>query len=689
MIAQRLLVTAFLLLQAGLVWLSSGPLLLPAIAAALACLAFFFPRGLPLRGWLWYAVLLVVSALVLWKCAQQPYSEELTSWVVPAAVTLGLAEYLLVLQAVLAFHRRADGGYPAALPVLGVVAATGIFNRTVSFEQHPLYLAMALAVTVLAALLFQRSTETRVVVGRQHTRQRRVLVALVVGLAVLLGWQVSRQMSEHVGLLRPWTYDFGLSNRRRTTGGEYVRDATLHSVTVAKYDRPNLVALRVYAPRSPGYLRGKAFETYDASQWHNELGTKRDPTRGVERLDSSTNRITEALGLPRTSDGQRAFAIESRGSGPWTGLRIVNDPRRGKVFFTPLGTCYLQGSGRNLSIDAHHIVRGGISTNRPYTAFLPKERVPVSLSPRERVHLLARPAGLDPRVERIAEQVCRGKSSTRAKITAVEQFFQENFRYALGQLRVPEKEEPLSYFLLNRPPAHCEFFASGAIALLRMQGVPCRYVTGYVVEEQDEYGDYWLARNRHAHAWVEAYDEELERWVIVEPTPGMSAPSDEDDGIAELADAAAAGDGAVALSTNMFDRAWSVQSLAAVSLFVVALGTVGGFLTVRPDMRDRVLGRLGGFDPWLLTMHRHLRMMDRRARRRRFIRKPDETLHQFAQRMREQAAAKHRPADATREEAGTDPWLRKAADWYVQYAAVRYRAAADRNAPRPPPPALP
>ena len=297
MIAQRLLATAFILLQACLVWLTSGQLLVPVIAASLACAAAFFRRGFRLRGWLWHGLLLVVSALVLWKCASRPYSEELTSWVVPAAVTLGIAEYLLVLQAVLAFHRRADGGLSAALPVLGIVATTGVFNRTVSYEQHPLYLAMALALTVIAALLFQRSTETRAVVGQGYARQRRLVVALVLVLAVLLGWQVSRQMSQHVGLLRPWTYDFGLSNRRRTTGGEYVRDATLHSVTIAKNDRPNLVALRVYASRSPGYLRGKAFETYDSSQWHNELGTNRNSERGVERLGPTTARASEILGL--------------------------------------------------------------------------------------------------------------------------------------------------------------------------------------------------------------------------------------------------------------------------------------------------------------------------------------------------------------------------------------------------------
>ncbi len=63
---------------------------------------------------------------------------------------------------------------------------------------------------------------------------------------------------------------------------------------------------------------------------------------------------------------------------------------------------------------------------------------------------------------------------------------------------------------------------------LELIDVPSRYVTGYVVVElEGEYGDYWLARNRNAHAWAEAYDDDRRRWLSVEATPGMSLPRDE------------------------------------------------------------------------------------------------------------------------------------------------------------------
>ena len=34
----------------------------------------------------------------------------------------------------------------------------------------------------------------------------------------------------------------------------------------------------------------------------------------------------------------------------------------------------------------------------------------------------------------------------------------------------------------------------------------------------------WIARNRDAHAWVEAFDQERSQWVIVESTPGVDVP---------------------------------------------------------------------------------------------------------------------------------------------------------------------
>ena len=126
----------------------------------------------------------------------------------------------------------------------------------------------------------------------------------------------------------------------------------------------------------------------------------------------------------------------------------------------------------------------------------------------------------------MAAEIFDGADSTLEKVHRVVTHFEMNHEYTLG-ITIPPEADPLTYFLLERPPAHCEYFASGATILLRLGGVPCRYVTGYVAREKYPKGDYWMALSRDAHAWVEVWDEE-EGWMIVEATPASGVPQGEE-----------------------------------------------------------------------------------------------------------------------------------------------------------------
>ncbi len=63
--------------------------------------------------------------------------------------------------------------------------------------------------------------------------------------------------------------------------------------------------------------------------------------------------------------------------------------------------------------------------------------------------------------------------------------------------------DPLEDFAVNRRRGHCEYFASALIMLLRSQGIPARMVVGYKGGDWNALGQYYLVRQRHAHAWVE------------------------------------------------------------------------------------------------------------------------------------------------------------------------------------------
>jgi hypothetical protein len=262
--------------------------------------------------------------------------------------------------------------------------------------------------------------------------------------------------------------------------------------------------------------------------------------------------------------------------------------------------------------------------------------------------------------------VCRNAKNPKQKIDAVVAFFQDNFTYGLEEMDLPRGAEPLSHFLLHRPPAHCEFFASGAVTLLRFEGVPCRYVTGYVVAElEDEYGDYWLARNQNAHAWAEAYDDQRQRWFLVEATPGMSVPRETDRETDSLAQSGAVASRDTAtlvdpmrwLDGRWLGRRWeSISAWATSPVFALVIGSI--LTSVVYWARRRGRSPEGAVNRRLAQMRRVRAKVDRRLSRRRFTRRQHETLHQFARRLRQ----------ASREDEGLCGY----ADWYVEYASELY-----------------
>ncbi|MBU4272237.1 MAG: DUF3488 and transglutaminase-like domain-containing protein [Planctomycetes bacterium] len=79
------------------------------------------------------------------------------------------------------------------------------------------------------------------------------------------------------------------------------------------------------------------------------------------------------------------------------------------------------------------------------------------------------------------------------------------FKYSLvGQQRDPELD-PIEDFVAKHPRGHCEYFATALTLMLRSQGIPARLVSGFKCDQWDAVGEYYLVRQLHAHAWVEAY----------------------------------------------------------------------------------------------------------------------------------------------------------------------------------------
>lgn len=567
------------------------------------------------------------------------------------------AQYVLVLQAGLFFVSksaseavrvvRASAREPLS-PVLAAFAlvATGFAGDVyIRGEEVRLYEALAVVVVFLVAAFLGASMKRS---GVSSRRWRRLVLTFMVLLAAL---GLSKGVSE--ALLR-YRYELdqvvmspfaGLFTK---SGIGFSGTGQLGSVAAQKSTDSEDVALRILAESEPGYLRGKAFSEYVGSRWDTAEGSRHLP------------RTEPPAGLPAVRKKDRVFRLRNGAEGPWHAFEVW--PAKAlPACFTRLDSQFFSGNADRLQVDLEDIPR--IDGVPRYTVYGGGRISPEPLSDSQRY--LAVPAGLDERVIELAQGLFEECRDPGDKMRAVTDYFQRNYRYSLG-ISIPTGQDPLTWFLLERPAAHCEFFASGAALLLRLGGVPCRYVTGFVASEWNGAGGYWVARNRDAHAWVEAHDGA--HWVIVEPTPADGVPSRVSMvGTAQWWDflkfrfrelyTAVVDDGVKGLAGWMTDRVadlfrgWegSMASLALIMLLAVVIWV---------KVRRIVLRKGRGSNRELRRWHKVLGKADREAARLGHVRAPGETLHAFARRISQGRGVTAREHCL--------------ADWYVEYARVRY-----------------
>ena len=170
------------------------------------------------------------------------------------------------------------------------------------------------------------------------------------------------------------------------------------------------------------------------------------------------------------------------------------------------GICYLPPD--STCNNAYEVVRG-----TP-----PRE---ADLTGEQRTLCLQVPDSVGSFIGPLAEKAAGGGATPLLMAQAMERFLQTSYTYGRGY-PLPSGE-PLQGFLEGHVPAHCELFATSMVMMLRTKAIPSRYVTGFMVGEHNEAGDYFPVREETAHAWVEAWIPPL-GWVQFDPTPPTGRP---------------------------------------------------------------------------------------------------------------------------------------------------------------------
>ncbi|MEL6106777.1 MAG: transglutaminase domain-containing protein [Planctomycetota bacterium] len=461
-------------------------------------------------------------------------------------------------------------------------------------------------------------------------------------------------------------------------GTKYVRGSELGQVRRHMIGDPAEPAVRVYAERTPGYLRGNVFDSYNRGRWRI---TSRDDYEGRGDRDDLRSRVLlpASRATVETTRGsiekRRRYRLRGKDRPDVVGtLEIHNVPTKGTTVFTALSTEWIEAEiYSDLEVSYHDVIATGtVNSKQPYVLGIGADTAREVIGEAKREVMLTIPSRLKNELTKLASSICSETITPRGKAQAIEAYFQANFKYSLQRTVSPKNVDPLLHFLNTQHPSHCEFFASAAAMLLRSVGVPTRYVTGYVATEWSDENDYYLARNRDAHAWVEAYDNLSEQWFPVEATVGrtyvtLTAEEEDVDSDDVTNNDLENADESVSIIDRFFAFLGSFRTADSLTfLFRIAQLPLFCMVVVLMWIRHRQRQRKGD-DPMEFESRKMLLMVDRRLRKHDLVRAPNETLHQFAIRV-DTAAETNTPTDKD-----TSDLLSTAAEWYRSFASARYR----------------
>ncbi|TWU48242.1 transglutaminase family protein [Rubripirellula reticaptiva] len=469
----------------------------------------------------------------------------------------------------------------------------------------------------------------------------------------------------------------------------YVNGSRLGSIRKHLSSDPTSIALIVDSERAPGYLRGTAFDYYQSGQWRSANNLRLNDAAEADMIDftvrpSESPASRSIVSISRDLkhfDLQNPKRRQSSTKNPRDAQEVLvemdvhNDPMKGAVVFMPLATRWIESKSNELIVSQHGIVRMGVDVTVPYRVGISNELPPEQLDGQRRFLLERIPQSLKEMLASTTTEICRGKESAREKAAAISDFFQQQFVYGLNQTVPPRRVDPVAHFLDTRHVAHCEYFASASVLMLRSVGVPSRYLTGYVVDEQhSDDNTKWIARNRDAHAWAEAYDDATGQWFPVESTPGRTYRT-----ISPLQDAASAmaRSGGSDETSSSNDEAWYTYWLGLV---MPARVTETLMTLFRLAQIPLVCGLIyfwwtKFYKPSQVGIHaidqqcrKRLSRVDRRMKKWSLVRGPSETLYQFAQRVDDHVASIQPSLSPPQRQ-----WISTATAWYRQYANARYQ----------------
>jgi transglutaminase-like putative cysteine protease len=439
---------------------------------------------------------------------------------------------LLYLAVSLTFFEARDS-VVASVVALSILA-TMITGNVVTFDSrhtavpqlignmmdfHRVY-GLFVAVQTLAILgLLGRASRQNAQDTRRGGRLSRT--AVVGGCLVLVGLLVVLMYAGAYQFQRRFQYAMAsfLQRYAREHSSRTIFDRQVDLWRTAGFRAANdqTVVLRVAASRTPGYLRGYTYNSYGFGRW-------------------TTTQSYDSLLPVGQAEGHITFRTYERFPDPAADERLDILPApgfRSQVLLLPGEASRIEIIAGSLTLSPDGEV--GVNDWERTTGYV----VVAPQVPEETAYpgpagdtwnrddYLEVPGYLRPALTRIAEEAFADlpeDASAETTIHVLRDYLQRTCTYDLGVQMSIDGGDPVIQFLTQWHRGHCELFAASATLLLRLRGIPARYITGFVCTERPPGARHYVARRANAHAWAEAYNEATGRWELVETTPGDGIP---------------------------------------------------------------------------------------------------------------------------------------------------------------------
>ena len=282
------------------------------------------------------------------------------------------------------------------------------------------------------------------------------------------------------------------------------------------------------------YLRGATFDRYNSSSWQSTSGGKkqtngadsyREFLQTLEMYDIGYN--TAEITVEMTSQSKSLFV-------PLYSIVTLDSDndiymdQEGDLFTSPM-----LSSGSKYNIEM--IVPAVDSSN--YFSVLTSKSAGMKES-----RYLDIPPTLPDRVYQLSNILTKYIASDYEKAKEIESFLRAEYEYTLEPISKPPHQDYVDFFLFDSKQGFCTHYASAMVMLLRASDIPCRYVTGYILQPSEnevaQIPDYmrekipsieeppytFIINKKNSHAWVEVYFEDF-GWVAFEPTSAYSISS--------------------------------------------------------------------------------------------------------------------------------------------------------------------